>query len=58
VHYQKKQDNQGVTRTDNPLHSSTSHFLLDHVDSGVNVSNSVLYLAQNRIRFLKPDTLF
>jgi len=38
----KKQYSQCVTWISNPLHSSTSHFLLDHIYSGMNVANSVL----------------
>jgi len=44
LHYKK--NNTIKVRTDNPLHSNTDHFPLDHVDSVQTVSNSVLYLAQ------------
>jgi len=47
--YKKKQCKQGVTRTGNPLHSSANHLQLDNVDIGVKVSNSVLYLSENRM---------
>ena len=57
-HYYQNQYNQGKRRTDNPLHSRNSHFPLDQVDSHVDVSNAVLYLAQNRIQFSKPDIFF
>jgi len=45
------QYNQVETWTYNPLLSRNSHFLLNHVDSSVNVLNSHLYLAQNQIGF-------
>ena len=48
----KKQYNQGVTQTGHSLHTSTSHFALDHIDSGVKFSKSILYLSQNLIRHL------
>jgi len=50
VHNRKIQYNQGVTRTDNPFVRSSSHFPLDHVGGGENLSNTVLYLAQKTYR--------
>jgi len=39
-----------MTWTNNPLHNSFSELSLDHVESGENASNSVLYLAQKGIQ--------